>query len=246
MQKQVPVRRILIGFLILLVSVGTVFGFRYAKQAQKAKGALQTVTAGKTLGPDSAPVRILDFSDFQCPACAVSVSILERFMEKYPGKIQIVFKHFPLRMHVWSAVAHQSAECAAEQNKFWDFYHKLYKNQSAWAALPDPMVTFVTYAAEVGLNRDNFTKCMVDPVAAERIAGEKKEGEVLEVKSTPTFFINGKMFAGPMELQIGGEALIRKTLGLPPQPSLASGTSSQPAGSASLPQAQPASETKLA
>ncbi len=218
MDKNFSVKKVIIGILIVFIGVGTVFGFRYAKQAQKIKHVVQTVTSAKVRGPDSAPIRILDFSDFQCPACRVGAPILEMLMVKYPGKIQLIFKHFPLRMHVWSPVAHQSAECAAEQGKFWEYYRKIYENQPVWTALPDPMVSFATYASEVGLNMDNFTKCMADPVVAEHIAGEKKEGEVLEVKSTPTFFINGKMFAGPFELQIGGEELIRKTLGLPPEP----------------------------
>ncbi len=218
MKNQFLVKKIILGLLILLVSVGTVFGFRYVKQTQKTKDAVAVVSMGKVKGPDSAPIRILDFSDFQCPACGVAVQILDTLMEKYPGKIQLVYKHFPLRMHVWSGVAHQAAECASIQGQFWDYYHKLYKNQASWAPLPDPMVSFATYAKEVGLDMDGFTNCMVDPAVAENVMAEKKEGEVLEVKSTPTFFINGKMFAGPAELMTGGEELIRKTLGLPAEP----------------------------
>jgi len=220
MKNQNLIKSFLIGVIILFVGVGSVLGFRYAKQAKKDQDLATPLTkqAGKVKGPDSAPIRILYFSDFQCPACRTAVTILESLAEKYPGKIQLVFKHFPLRMHVWSPAAHQSAECAAEQGKFWDYYKKIYENQPTWAALPDPMVSFATYATEVGLNMSDFTQCMTSSVVAEHIASEKKEGEVLEVKSTPTFFINGKMFAGPMDLQIGGEEFIRKTLSLPPEP----------------------------
>ncbi len=224
MQKQNSVKSLIVGLIILLVSVGTVLGFRYSKQAQKTKEAVESGSVGKVRGPDVAPIRILDFSDFQCPACRAAAPILESLMAKYPGKIQLVFKHFPLRMHVWSPVAHQSAECAADQGKFWEFYKKLYENQPVWAVLPDPMVSFATYAGEVGLNMDAFTQCMTNPAVAEHIAAEKKQGEGLEVKSTPTFFINGKMFAGPMDLQIGGEEFIRKVLGLPPEPKAVAST----------------------
>lgn len=230
MNKQASLRKALIGIVILLICVGSVLGFRYAKQVQRSHSASapSAQPAGKTLGPDSAPIRILDFSDFECPACRMAAAGLEALMQKYPGKIQLIFKHFPLRMHVWSPVAHQSAECASDQGKFWEFYKKVYENQPVWVATPDPMISFATYAKEAGLNMDTFAQCMANPAVAEHIAAEKKEGEVLEVKSTPTFFINGKMFAGGAELLTGGEELIRKTLGLPaePKPSMAASTES--------------------
>lgn len=230
MNRQASVKNVLIGIIVLLVCVGSVLGFRYTKEAQKNKSAVLAVSKGKVMGPDSAPIRVLDFSDFECPACRVAAAALEALMQKYPGKIQLVFKHFPLRMHVWSPVAHQAAECASDQGKFWEFYKKVYENQPTWVTTPDPMVSFATYAAEVGMNMDVFSQCMVDPAVAERIAAEKKEGEVLEVKSTPTFFVNGKMFAGGAELMMGGEELIRKTLGLPPEPKplLAAAPAAQP------------------
>ena len=220
MEKQSKFKKILIGIVILIVGVGVVMGVRHSKQIKKNKNLSashsQAVTFEKIKGPDSAPIKILDFSDFQCPACGTAVSILESLMEKYPEKIQLVFKHFPLRMHVWAPVAHQSAECAAQQGKFWEYYKLIYRNQLAWSALSDPMSSYATYANEVGMNMDAFSQCMVDVKITERITAEKQEGEALEVKSTPTFFVNGKMFAGPQELQTGGEDFIRKTLGLPP------------------------------
>lgn len=218
MNKQSSGKKFFIGIVLLLVCVGSVFGFRYTKQVQKNKNAALSVSSGKVRGPDSAPIRIIDFSDFECPACRMAATLIEALMQKYPGKIQLIFKHFPLRMHVWSPVAHQAAECASSQGKFWEFYRKVYENQPIWATTPDPMVSFATYAQDVGLNMDTFAQCMADPTVAENIAAEKKEGEALEVKSTPTFFVNGKMFAGGTELLIGGQDLIRKTLGLPPEP----------------------------
>ncbi len=220
MEKQSTLKKILIGIVILILGVGAVIGYRHYKLIQKNKNLSsansQAVSFEKIKGPDSAPIKILNFSDFQCPACGTAVPIIESLMQKYPGQIQLVFKHFPLRMHVWAPVAHQSAECAAQQGKFWEYYNLIYRNQLVWSALPDPMVSYATYANEVGMNMDAFSQCMVDTKIAERITAEKQEGEVLEVKSTPTFFINGKMFAGPQEVQIGGEEFIRKTLGLAP------------------------------
>lgn len=215
MNKSKPLKTTLIGAVLILIAVAAVVGFRYAKQNQKGEASAQLASFGKVKGPDSAVVRIVGFSDFQCPACAHAGGMIDALMEKYPGKIQYVFKHFPLRMHVWAPVAHQAAECVSAQGLFWDYYKKLYDNQAVWSALPDPMVTFAEYAKQVGVNMESFSGCMVSSEVAAGIMAEKKEGEVLQVRSTPTFFINGKMFAGQMELQMAGEAWVRSLLGLP-------------------------------
>ncbi|HRK62509.1 MAG TPA: thioredoxin domain-containing protein [Candidatus Omnitrophota bacterium] len=219
MNKSKSLKTTLIGAVLVLIAVAAVVGFRYAKQNQKGEASAQLASAGKAKGPDSAPVRIVGFSDFQCPACAHAGPIVDALMAKYPGKIQYVYKHFPLRMHVWAPVAHQAAECASVQGLFWDYYKKLYDNQAAWSALPDPMVTLVEYAKQVGANMESFSACMVSSEVAAGIMAEKKEGEDLQVRSTPTFFINGKMFAGQVELQMAGEVWIRSLLGLPAETS---------------------------
>lgn len=214
MEKKYSYKTIFVGAMILAVVIAAVFGFRYAKEAQRSTHQSETGFSAKVKGPDSAPVRIVSFSDFQCPACAHGVGIIEGLLEKYPGKIQYVYKHFPLRMHVWSPVAHQAAECAVAQGKFWDFYKKLFKEQATWSAAADPMVLFAEYAQTLGLDMNEFSGCMTDSDVAARIMADKKEGELLEVRSTPTFFVNGKMFAGPGELQMAGEDYIRQVLGL--------------------------------
>jgi len=232
MNKNKSLKTTLIGAVIILTAVAAVVGFRYAKQSQKGEPSAQLSSAGKAKGPDSAAIRIVGFSDFQCPACGHAGPIIDALMAKYPGKIQYVFKHFPLRMHVWAPVAHQAAECAFVQGRFWDYYKKLYGEQTVWSALPDPMVSFAEYAQKLGMDMNAFAVCMTSPEIAAGIMAEKKEGEELVVRSTPTFFINGKMFAGPMELQIAGEAWIRTLLGLPPEPPKQTEVSPQTVGPA--------------
>jgi len=215
MNKSKSLKTTLIGAVLILAAVAAMVGFRYAKQSQQGESSAALASVGKSKGPDSAAVRIVGFSDFQCPACAHAGLVVEALMAKYPGKIQYVYKHFPLRMHVWAPVSHQAAECASVQGLFWDYYKKLYDHQAAWSATADPMVALVEFAKQVGLNMESFSGCMVSPEVAADIMAEKKEGESLQVRSTPTFFINGKMFAGQMELQMAGEAWIRSILGLP-------------------------------
>ncbi len=232
MNKNTSLKTTGIGAAIILIAIFAVVGFRYTKQNQKAHAQPQVSQVVKAKGPDSAAVRIVGFSDFQCPACAHAGPIIDALMAKYPGKIQYVFKHFPLRMHAWAPVAHQAAECAFVQGRFWDYYKKLYGEQAVWSALPDPMVSFAEYAQKLGLDMNSFAGCMTSSDIAAGIMAEKKEGEELFVRSTPTFFVNGKMFAGPMELQIAGEAWIRSLLGLPPEPAKPAEVSPQATGPA--------------
>lgn len=172
----------------------------------------------KTKGPASAKIQIVDFSDFQCPACKRALPILEGFTHTYPGQIQIVFKHYPLSGHKWSKLAHQSAECAAQAGRFWLYHDLIYKKQDLWTNSKNPTPAFIQYAKQSGINVDNFAGCLVDPKITNLVYDEKAEGDKQRVRSTPTFFINGKRFVGAKDLKFKGEAFIREELGLEPLP----------------------------
>ena len=84
---------------------------------------------GAAKGPESAPVTIVEFSDFQCPYCAASGPVLTRLFEKYPGKIRLIFRHFPLPGHIQAMPAAEAAECARDQGKFWEMHDLLFQHQ---------------------------------------------------------------------------------------------------------------------
>ena len=169
-------------------------------------------------GPADAPVEIIEYSDFQCPACQRAQQTLHDLWGKYPGKLRMVYKHFPLSGHQWSAVAHQAAECAAEQNRFWDFHDRLFKDQALWAVPENPTAAFIRYAQELGLDLDAFGSCLSNEAVKKRIMDDKQSGLTLKVNSTPTFFVNGERVVGHVELGLKGEAVIRKALHLEPLP----------------------------
>jgi len=209
-------KRIITGLLIVALSVGAVFALRHLKRP--AKIAALPLSLEKMKGPVDALVKIEVFSDFECPACRAAVAEEQKLLTQYPGKIRIVYYHFPLSAHRLSPLAHLCAECAARQNRFWTFHDKLYGEQSHWAILANPLEVFLRFVRDEGLDLNLFSACLRDEAVRKRIMDEKQYGTSLQVNSTPTFFINGERFIGSLELNQGGTALIRKILGDPVEP----------------------------
>jgi protein-disulfide isomerase len=202
----------------IILTVMLVSGIVIARKVQPVQTiSRETLAGAKAKGPVQAVVQIVEYSDFQCPACGAAQPIVNQFMSEYPEKIHFIFRHFPLSGHPFSPLAHQAAECASEANHFWDYHDKLYGEQLLWTQSPNPAEFFFRYARDLGLNLDNFEACLENPKISRRILDEKAQGEMLKVRSTPTFFMNGERLVGGLELKIKGETKIRQILGLPPK-----------------------------
>jgi len=174
-----------------------------------------TATDEKSKGTADAPIRIVEYSDFQCPSCMKAQPLLNDIMKDYPGKIQLIFRHFPLSGHLWAHVAHQAAECANQEGQFWIYHDKLFEEQPNWSGPQNPTESFLRYAKELDLNVHAFANCMSDEAVTKRVIKDKKMGEKDQVRSTPTFLINGERIVGGVELRIRGIDMIRDMLGLP-------------------------------
>lgn len=210
------------GIILLGLLAGGVHLLRKSRTPGIINASVESSVKSKG-GEASASIQIVEYSDFQCPACKFAQPVLDKLLQDYPGKINITFRHFPLPGHPWAALAHQAAECAHVQGKFWPYHDKVYGAQEAWSKEPNPTESFIRFAGETGLNLDSFGTCLSDPAVKGRILDEKGQGQLLQVTSTPTFFINGERLVGPAELKIKGENMVRKILGLPevvanPQP----------------------------
>lgn len=147
-------------------------------------------------GSPAAAVEIIEFSDFQCPACMRAQPDLTQLLERYPGQVRVQFYHYPLRGHKWSMPAHLSAECAGRQGKFWTLHDRLFQEQATWSAAPDPPQILLQYAQDAGLDMAKFVSCLRDPSTEQTVMAARKAGEQRSIQSTPTFFVNGKMFVG--------------------------------------------------
>lgn len=155
-------------------------------------------------GPESAPVTIVEFSDFQCPFCAKGATVVEEIKQKYGNKVRVAFKNFPLPFHNQAKGAAMAAMCAydQDQSKFWEMHDKLFANQEK---LMDKDLE--SYAKEIGLKMDPFKECLATKKFAKQIDASIEEGKKVGVKSTPTFYVNGVLVNGAQPLDAFSEII---------------------------------------
>jgi protein-disulfide isomerase len=142
-------------------------------------------------GPATAPVTIVEFSDYQCPYCSRAESTVKQILAKYDGKVRFVYRDFPLSFHPFAAKAAEASQCANEQGKFWEFHDALYADQ-AKLSVPDMQTT----ATGLGINADKFKTCVESGKYAAEVKKDIDDGTKAGVSSTPSFFINGIAVVG--------------------------------------------------
>jgi protein-disulfide isomerase len=202
-------RQILSAVLVLLV-VASLSVYKFVILKGPGPVALDLHTKAQIKGSPLASVKIVEFTDFQCPACANANAILEAAMKKYDGKISLEHNHFPLAMHAHARRASIFAECAADQGKFWPFQEVLFKSQKSWAGMTVVDAYFSELGVSMGLNGPLLAACVNSESAKAGVDKDVEEGKKLGVKSTPTFFINGKMVVGGTGLDQELKSLLEK------------------------------------
>lgn len=187
-----------IAFLTILALVaGVVISSRQSQNSNPIANEselLNNVT--HAIGNSSAPMRIIEFADFQCPACASAHPILQSFMEKNGEKIYFVFRHYPLPTHKNALAAAKAAEAAGLQNKFWEMHNLLFENQPEWSDVQNPTDIFTRYAEKLDLDINQFKNDLKNESLENIITTDKSLALRSAVNSTPTFFINGKKYQG--------------------------------------------------
>jgi protein-disulfide isomerase len=148
-------------------------------------------------GAAEAPVTLVEFSDFHCPFCNRAQATLKQVLERYPDKVKLVYRDFPLdRLHPRARPAAEAARCAHDQGKFWEYHDLLYANTPR-AASED----LRRYAQQVGLNVAKFEQCVSSGVHKAAVQRDIDEGGRLGVTGTPAFFINGRPLEGAQPLE---------------------------------------------
>ena len=168
------------------------------------------------LGDPNAPITVVEYSDFECPVCRNLHDALRGLLPKYP-QVKVIFKDYPLeQIHPWARTAALAGRCAYHQDPkaFWKVYDFIYDGQDVISASNayDKMLDF---AGRAGLNQDAFRSCMASSQAASEVDASIANGSQLDIRSTPTLFINGRRLVGadPHGLQqyIDYEANIQKS-----------------------------------
>lgn len=137
-------------------------------------------------------VIVTEFSDFQCPRCAEVYAPLKSLMSKYQGKVQLVYRYFPLtNIHKNAQISAQAAEAASTQGKFWEMHDMLFERQSEWSELPNPKEKFVGYAKELGLDTTKFLSDIESQPGKDIIAQDVLTATRYRISGTPSFYVNG-------------------------------------------------------
>jgi len=148
-------------------------------------------------GTIDAPVVFLEYGDYQCPHCLQAHSIVGELQERIGDRISFVYRHFPIRSsHPRAQYAAEAAEAAGAQGKFWEMHDLLFKNQDA---LSD--ANLIEYAEQIGLDKDMFQRDLEGGRFKDRVDEDYRSGERSGVNGTPTFYINGKRYDGPWDIE---------------------------------------------
>ncbi len=202
--------RLFYGLLAVIVMVGV--GAIWMARGQGG-GALEAVPVsaaaiaeasdfgGYVTGSESAPVEIVEYADFQCPACArfavvTGPDVKRRIVDQ--GLARWRFRDFPLPQHQNAVPAHHAAACAGEQGKFWLMHDQLFFYQQEWAFDRRPERRFESYAEAVAVDMARYRECMETGRHMARIEASKQQGVNAGVPSTPTFIIGGRMIPGAL------------------------------------------------
>lgn len=192
-----------IGVLTVAILVGAVFFL--SKSSPPISNSTPTASMDPKLliredsykiATDSAKVTIVEFGDYQCPACRQAYPTVKRVIKDYSGKINFVFRNFPLPQHKNAQISAEAAEAAGVQGKFWQMHDKLYENQDQWAESDQPLDVFLNYATELSLDVTKFQTDVIDKRYIQKITQDQNDGDGLGINATPTFFINQQKIEG--------------------------------------------------
>lgn len=139
------------------------------------------------LGPPDAPVTIVEWADFECPACKAIYPILDGLVKRFPGQVRLVYKNYPLSIHAHGEIAARAGVAAGRQGKFWEMHHVLFDNQDKLE-----QSDLEGYAKQLKLDVGKFKTEMGSDDTVARITRDKRAADDVNLDSTPTVYINGR------------------------------------------------------
>ncbi len=174
----------------------------------QAKGSVKAAQSGKsvaaigagdwTKGNADATVALIEYGDFQCPACGAYYPMVEQIVAEYGDRVRFAFREYPLgSIHPYGNLAAQAAEAAGLQGKFWEMYGLLYDNQRDWSQGSDVKKAFASYASDVGINVDQWQADLNASSVKDKIKKDVASGDAGGVDGTPSFYLNNVKIENP-------------------------------------------------
>ncbi|MEK7600552.1 MAG: thioredoxin domain-containing protein [Patescibacteria group bacterium] len=180
--------------LIMVASIAALVLLTY-RPSQNGSGTLSSAPVegeDRIQGSLAASAVLVEYSDFQCPACAQFEPLLQEAKDAFGDKLTLVYRHFPLRtIHANANLAAQAAEAAGAQGKFWEMHGILFTQQQTWSTASNARDLMIGYARQFGLNAEQFVRDMDANATQARIDRDLASGAASGVTGTPSFFLNG-------------------------------------------------------
>jgi protein-disulfide isomerase len=190
------------GLVLIIVALLAYYFYAVGTGKVEPVGEVTISDTDHVRGSPTATVTLVEFADFQCPACYSYEPLVNQVLADNPTTVKLVFRHFPLTaIHPNALLAAKASEAAALQGKFWEMHDMIYAGQKDWSAGFSARDFFVKYAKELGLDEAKFTSDLASPAIEAKILAEYQEGVRLGVQGTPTFFLNGKKIQNPKSLE---------------------------------------------
>lgn len=143
----------------------------------------------------SATVTLVEFGDYECPACGTYHPLVKQLLTDLTGKVNFVFRNFPLPQHTNAPVSSYAAEAAGLQGKFWQMHDKIYETQNDWANSTDAKSIFIGYAKDLGLDVNKFSSDIDSAAVKNKVQSDTNDGNTIGINQTPTFFLNNRMLS---------------------------------------------------
>lgn len=188
---------VLTGSVVLMAYVAT-------KPANLTAASLvdPKVTHAWFKGPENAKVTLVEYSDFQCPACAAYYPLVKQIGAEYESRVKIEYRYFPLRrIHKNADVGAAAAEAAGLQGKFWEMHNMLFEKQTEWENSGSASDIMINYAKSLSLDIERFKSDMNSQTTKDQIEADLQSGLSSQVEGTPTFFLNGQKIQNPQSYE---------------------------------------------
>ncbi len=195
---------ILAGAVLAIIIAGTIYYFASGENTANTSQN-KTVIEGPSendwiRGNKESGVSLIEYSDFQCPACGAYYPLVKQMEKEFGDKIAFVYRNFPLRqLHPNAQIAAQAAESAGKQGKFWEMHDVLFEKQKEWSTKSSEEIkeTLAQYAQTLELNVDQFKTDLEAKETKQKVDEDYESGQKYNITATPTFFVNGKKIEPP-------------------------------------------------
>lgn len=187
----------LLGFAIFLMNAGG------PSSDSDTEATVPNVSSNDwSRGNPDAQVSVIEYGDFQCPACGSYHPIIKQLEEEFSDRVVFSFRHFPLRqIHPNAEPAARAAEAAGKQGKFWEMHDILFERQNEWSNQLGAIGKINEYAQELGLDMEQFNADLVSDEIKDLVNADHSEATGAGLNSTPSFFINAKKIPNPQSIE---------------------------------------------